>query len=105
MKERLYHCLNRDTIQNIDYETLGTMLNFKDIVQNNLVMQQMTIVDWLCTKFQTSNELEPGAMWVFTIYNPNGSNFFREAFDPDNVCDVSYFEPHPYYMVVTVICQ
>lgn len=102
---KAYHCLDRETIQCIPTENLGAMLDYKDMVQNNLVDHQMKIVDWICTTLQTHDDLEPAAYWVFTIHNPNCNPFPREAFDEDWSCEVSWFEPHPYYQVVTVICQ
>lgn len=104
-KKELYHCLDRETPQGIPSEILISMLEYKDTVEENLKEHDMEIVDWIGTPLKTHHDYEEASFWTFTIYNPKGNPFPREAFDEDWSCEVSWFEPHPYYQVVTVICQ
>lgn len=107
MKKKLYHILDRETIQNVHTDIIGAALNFKDTLQNDLrdLDPDIQVLDWVNTCLETHKDDDPATLWVFTIYNPNGTHIDREYFDPDNACDISRMEAWPYHEIVTITCS
>ena len=102
----LYHCLDRETIQNLHTEIISSRSLLIDYYRKTLKEASIEIVDWISTDihiFKGDHSL-PATMWVITLYNPHGMPLYRGDF-PEEAIDFGWFEPSPYHQIVTAIVE